>query len=300
VAVVTDRRDPASGLDGAAAAGAPGAAAAGSAAASDAAATAATAADADPARPRTDPPTDERRAMPAPVSPPTGGERMVDPRAVRVSLAPTSAHADVAPIVVEPPAVPLAPSPHLTGTGVLGGAAAVPPLAPPATPTDGVVIVDGNPARLRFTRLGPVHGVLLDEDGDGPDPTRTAVVMPPADGSGAPGTPGASRREVVVDGWRIEVEVESERRASLRERARRGREETSHGGPTEVHAIIPGVVVGVSVVPGDAVVAGQQLLVVEAMKMQNELRAPRDGTITRVAVGTGRTIEVGDLLLVLD
>ncbi len=75
---------------------------------------------------------------------------------------------------------------------------------------------------------------------------------------------------------------------------------TAHGGPTEVRAIIPGVVASVSVVPGDAVVAGQQLLVVEAMKMQNELRAPRDGVISQVAVGSGRTIEVGDLLLVLD
>jgi biotin carboxyl carrier protein len=47
-------------------------------------------------------------------------------------------------------------------------------------------------------------------------------------------------------------------------------------------------------------VAGEQLLVVEAMKMQNELRAPRDATVTRVAVGDGQTIEVGDLLLVLE
>ena len=71
------------------------------------------------------------------------------------------------------------------------------------------------------------------------------------------------------------------------------------GGPTEVRAIIPGRVVSVSVVPGDEVVAGQQLLVVEAMKMQNELRAPRPGTVASVAVGEGRTIEVGDVLLVL-
>jgi biotin carboxyl carrier protein len=53
------------------------------------------------------------------------------------------------------------------------------------------------------------------------------------------------------------------------------------------------------VAAGDEVVAGQQLLVVEAMKMQNELRAPRDGNIERVAVGVGQTIEVGDLLLVI-
>ncbi|HXG26300.1 MAG TPA: biotin/lipoyl-containing protein, partial [Candidatus Binatia bacterium] len=67
----------------------------------------------------------------------------------------------------------------------------------------------------------------------------------------------------------------------------------------DVRAIIPGVVVSVSVNAGDEVTAGQQLLVVEAMKMQNELRAPRDGTIERVATAPGATIEVGDLLLVI-
>ena len=50
---------------------------------------------------------------------------------------------------------------------------------------------------------------------------------------------------------------------------------------------------------GDVVEAGQQLLVVEAMKMQNELRAPRGGTIDRVGVAEGVNIEVGDLLVVI-
>jgi biotin carboxyl carrier protein len=50
---------------------------------------------------------------------------------------------------------------------------------------------------------------------------------------------------------------------------------------------------------GDVVVAGQQLLVVDAMKMQNELRAPRDGTVERVGVAPGVTIEVGDVLVVI-
>ena len=58
--------------------------------------------------------------------------------------------------------------------------------------------------------------------------------------------------------------------------------------------------VSVSVAPGDAVTAGPQLLVVEAMKMQNELRAPRAGTVERVAVGAGSTIDVGDVLVVIE
>jgi 3-methylcrotonyl-CoA carboxylase alpha subunit len=117
---------------------------------------------------------------------------------------------------------------------------------------------------------------------------------------GTLGPDGILRRELVVDGWRIEVEVESERRASLRERARRGHESAGRGGPTEVRAIIPGRVVSVSVAAGDSLDAGQQVLVVEAMKMQNELRAPREGTVRSVAVGPGSTIEVGDLLLVIE
>ena len=132
--------------------------------------------------------------------------------------------------------------------------------------------------------------------------TRARILLLPADGttSTADRRSGATRREVLVDGWRVEVELEPERRAALRERARRGRAEAARGGPTEVHAIIPGVVVAVSVGVGDAVVTGQQLLVVEAMKMQNELRAPRDGIVGRIAVGAGRTVEVGDLLLVIE
>ena len=206
-------------------------------------------------------------------------DRTVDPRAVRIVLGRTAAHADVAQIVIEPPDVLLA---------------------------GGVVVVDGGPTAVRLDLFGPVHGVLV-EGSD--EPTRTPVVLMPDDRS--PGSQpsaavaprssaGTVRREVVVNGWRIEVEIESERRASLRKRAKRGREATASGGPTEVRAIIPGQVVSVSVVPGDAVVAGQQLLVVEAMKMQNELRAPRDGVVSKVTVGADRTIEVGDLLLVLE
>ncbi len=126
---------------------------------------------------------------------------------------------------------------------------------------------------------------------------RRVLLLPPVLGPGS--GRGVIRREVIVDGWRIEVEVESAARVALRERATRDRVEIDRSGPTEVRAIIPGVVVSVSVTPGELVTAGQQLLVVEAMKMQNELRAPRDGTIERVAVSAGRTIEVGDILLVI-
>lgn len=110
---------------------------------------------------------------------------------------------------------------------------------------------------------------------------------------------GVDVREVVVDGWRLVVEVEPEARASLRERARRSRTEGVAGGPVDVRAIIPGRIAAVNVASGDAVAAGQQLLVLEAMKMLNELRSPREGTVDRIAVAVGETVEVGDLLLVI-
>lgn len=151
------------------------------------------------------------------------------------------------------------------------------------------------PQDATLRTLGPGRAVLIAVPGG----ANHHVLL----GTEAPSSgnlpPGVARHEVVIDGWRIEVDVQSASRAALEDRARRGREVAGHSGPTEVHAIIPGVVVSVSVALGDAVTAGQQLLVVEAMKMQNELRAPRDGTIERVSVGAGSTIDVGDLLLVI-
>jgi biotin carboxyl carrier protein len=139
---------------------------------------------------------------------------------------------------------------------------------------------------------GEGRAVIQDEN-DG----ATAALV----GGARPAGPGQPRMvEVVVGGWRFELGVEAARRVDLRDRARRNRGAIAGtGGPLEIHAMIPGRVVAVAVAPGDVVAAGQTLLVVEAMKMQNELRTPRDGTVERVAVGVGETIDLGDLLVVL-
>jgi biotin carboxyl carrier protein len=62
---------------------------------------------------------------------------------------------------------------------------------------------------------------------------------------------------------------------------------------------MPGKVVRVLVRPGDTVRARQPLVVVEAMKMENELRAPRDGTVSDVTAREGASVEAGALLVVL-
>lgn len=201
---------------------------------------------------------------------------LVDPRAVRVALARSMTIVGMAAIVVEPGE----PS---SGPGTAG--------------MIGSVRVDGAPVSLSLERRNRDHVVLVEGVGSGAS-RSTVIMLPfvPAAGSGA----GVAVREVLVDGWRIELEIESAQRAALRERARIGRGDGVRAGPMEMLATIPGRVLAVQIAEGDAVVAGQALVVVEAMKMQNELRATRDGVVGRVAVGPGETIEVGDLLLVLE
>ncbi len=71
-------------------------------------------------------------------------------------------------------------------------------------------------------------------------------------------------------------------------------------GPSRLEAPIPGKVVAVRVAAGDAVTAGQALVVLEAMKMENELAAQRDGTVTEVFVEEGVTVEAGSPLLEIE
>ena len=72
------------------------------------------------------------------------------------------------------------------------------------------------------------------------------------------------------------------------------------GGPREVRALIPGRVVEVRVREGDDVAAGSTVLVLEAMKMQNEIRAESAARVTRVDCVAGQTVEAGALLLRLE
>lgn len=71
-------------------------------------------------------------------------------------------------------------------------------------------------------------------------------------------------------------------------------------GPVKIKATMPGKVVRVFFSAGDQVEAGQGLMVIEAMKMQNEVKAPRAGKLTQLRAQAGGTVAAGELLAVID
>jgi biotin carboxyl carrier protein len=81
---------------------------------------------------------------------------------------------------------------------------------------------------------------------------------------------------------------------------RRRREDEEGGGESHVRAIMPGRVVKILVGEGDEVRKGQGLLILEAMKMENEIVAPRDGKVASLPVEAGKAVENGDDLVVLE
>jgi biotin carboxyl carrier protein len=111
---------------------------------------------------------------------------------------------------------------------------------------------------------------------------------------------GRTRLEVVVGGWRFEATVESAARAELKDRAVREAAAHHRKADITVRAQIPGRVVRLWVAQGEQVEAGERLLAIEAMKMENEIRAPHAGTVSAIKVEVGHLVERHDELLSLE
>jgi len=71
-------------------------------------------------------------------------------------------------------------------------------------------------------------------------------------------------------------------------------------GPKKIHAPMPGKVVRMLVNQGQLVEAGQSILVVEAMKMQNEIKSPKKGTLQKIVAVEGGNVNAGDVLAIVE
>jgi biotin carboxyl carrier protein len=99
---------------------------------------------------------------------------------------------------------------------------------------------------------------------------------------------------IIVGSERFFAEVRDPR--SLRSRRAAGTE----AGPAKILAPMPGKIVRIIAAEGDEVEAGQGLVVVEAMKMQNEIKATKKGTVTKIAVREASAVNAGDLLAIVE
>lgn len=100
-----------------------------------------------------------------------------------------------------------------------------------------------------------------------------------------------------LDGFRYEVEALDERSRAIRELSGAS---SALSGPAPLKAPMPGMIVRVAVQVGDQVVPGQSLVVMEAMKMENELRATAAATVKAVLATAGTAVEKGALLLEME
>lgn len=155
------------------------------------------------------------------------------------------------------------------------------------------------------------HDVLLDAEGVHVDGEDVAAQVMPVDG-----TPvrtvmiGSEVHRVVVrrgvsvgvytlwlDGHRFEVEALDERTRTIRDLSGVS---AGPSGPAPLTAPMPGLIVRVTAQVGDMVQAGQGLVVMEAMKMENELRASATGRVRAVHAVPGTAVEKGALLIELE
>jgi len=141
------------------------------------------------------------------------------------------------------------------------------------------ILVNGKQLRVDFNSVSgqPVYSLLVDGK------SFEGFVYP-----------GETEWEVLLMGRQFPVVVEDEREKRLRAAAGGSVSET---GEYHMKAPMPGMVVTIPVEEGQEIEQGQVLLILESMKMQNELKSPRDGTVGRIRVKAGESVEQRQTLL---
>jgi biotin carboxyl carrier protein len=144
---------------------------------------------------------------------------------------------------------------------------------------DEEIIVNGESYAIDFRSVAgqSVYSLLIDGR------SFEALVQPYEDGL-----------EVLLHGQFFQFSIEDERQRRLRQTS--GASDTQRG---EFHmkSPMPGLIISVRVREGQEVVKGERLIVLESMKMQNELKAPRDGVIRSLRVKNGDNVEQNQVLL---
>ncbi|MCC6801689.1 MAG: biotin/lipoyl-binding protein [Anaerolineae bacterium] len=146
--------------------------------------------------------------------------------------------------------------------------------------SDGSLRVNGEPREVDFLALGPsLYSILMNH-------RSYEVVIEERDGS----------TEVLMQGKLYTGQVMDERAQLLA--SRRGGLSVDSG-ELLIKSPMPGLIVAIPVTEGQEVAKGQTIIILESMKMQNELKAPRDAVVQRISVQPGQSVEQNKLLVTL-
>jgi biotin carboxyl carrier protein len=158
-----------------------------------------------------------------------------------------------------------------------------------------VVELNGDPKEVALTREG--RNVTATVDGreyvlDASEPEPGVFLLKH---NGRLFEAFVDEKTVTISGRLFDINVIDPKR--LRGSATAGEHDHAHA---EIRSAMPGKVVRILKAAGDTVTKGEGVIVVEAMKMQNELKSPKDGTVGEFKVTEGTTVGAGDVLVVIE
>jgi biotin carboxyl carrier protein len=143
------------------------------------------------------------------------------------------------------------------------------------------IILDGKPYEVDFTAIGnqPVFSLLINGQ------SLEAHAAPLEDGW-----------QILLHGRMFEARVEDDQAIRVRALAHAV---ADIPGEYPLRAPMPGLVVGIPVAAGESIAKGATLVILESMKMQNELRSPKDGVVQEIRIQPGQIVEQNQVLIII-
>jgi biotin carboxyl carrier protein len=145
------------------------------------------------------------------------------------------------------------------------------------------ITIDGQPVELDFKTMAegqPIYSLILD------------------------GKSYEAMIELTDEGWQVmlrgqlyQIDIEDERQRRLR-MASGGA--STQSGELKLKAPMPGLIIDVPVEEGQDITKGDNLIILESMKMQNEIKSPREGKVARISVKAGDSVNQNQVLLILE